>query len=394
MEDFFKNNVSFVDDLRFTASYANLHQDLDISSYYLYKGYFSDKGGYYQWHDGVAGGNTTGSIRGDNPNLTFITREEMRVGLDATLFNKLIKINANYFINTTRGLLTRGASTIFPSFFDLGSSLSFLPWLNYNEDRRQGVDFTLEGNKKFGNLETTLGFNGMVLSTEALKRDEVSEYDYLLSTGTSLNSVRGYVCEGIFQNDEEIKAHERQTFGTVKPGDLKYKDINGDGVIDSKDQIVLGKGTAPFNFGLYLKLKYKNFTFFATGNGQTGAIGMKNNSYYWNRGTSKFSEIVWNRWTPERADRATYPRLTTGNGDNNYRNSTFWQYSTNVFRINNMQFTYDLPAKTFGNSFVKGLSLYAGSNNLFTISKEREYMDMSTGYPKMTNVYVGFKANL
>ena len=393
-EDFFKNNVSFVDDLRFTASYANLHQDLDISSYYLYKGYFSDKGGYYQWHDGVAGGNTTGSIRGDNPNLTFITREEMRVGLDATLFNKLIKINANYFINTTRGLLTRGASTIFPSFFDLGSSLSFLPWLNYNEDRRQGVDLTLEGNKKFGNLETTLGFNGMVLSTEALKRDEVSEYDYLLSTGTSLNSVRGYVCEGIFQNDEEIKAHERQTFGTVKPGDLKYKDINGDGVIDSKDQIVLGKGTAPFNFGLYLKLKYKNFTFFATGNGQTGAIGMKNNSYYWNRGTSKFSEIVWNRWTPERADRATYPRLTTGNGDNNYRNSTFWQYSTNVFRINNMQFTYDLPAKTFGNSFVKGLSLYAGSNNLFTISKEREYMDMSTGYPKMTNVYVGFKANL
>lgn len=125
---------------------------------------------------------------------------------------------------------------------------------------------------------------------------------------------------------------------------MKYKDINEDGVIDSKDQIDLGKGgwsTAPFTFGINLKLKYKNFSLFALGNGQTGAIGMKNNSYYWNRGTSKFSEVVWNRWTYKTAETATYPRLTTGNGDNNYRNSTFWMYKTNMFKLANVQFNYD-----------------------------------------------------
>lgn len=86
---------------------------------------------------------------------------------------------------------------------------------------------------------------------------------------------------GFFQSEEEIAESPRQTFGTVKPGDLKYKDINKDGVIDSKDQIDLGIGgwsVAPFTFGINLKLKYKNFSLFALGNGQTGAIGMKNNS--------------------------------------------------------------------------------------------------------------------
>ena len=393
----FMKDISFVDDLKLSASYANLHQDLDISSYYMYKGYFSDKGGWYQWHDGTAGGNTTGSKRGDNPNLTFITREEFRVGLDAILFNRLININANYFTQKTNGLLTQGASTIYPSYFDLGTELSFLPYINNNEDKRTGFDFTVTANKKFGDFDVTLGFNGMVYSSTATKRDEVADYDYQLSQGQALDAARGYVCEGFYQSQEEIdNATAKPTFGTVKPGDLKYKDINNDGVIDSKDQIVLGKyGSAanPFTFGLYLKLKYKRFSLFAMGNGHTGGIGFKNNSYWWNRGTSKFSEVVMNRWTKETAATATYPRLTTANGDNNYRNSTFWMYNTDAFSLSNVQITYDFPNKPFGNTFVKGLSVYAGGNSLLTISSEREYMDMSLGSPYCRNFYVGLKAS-
>lgn len=141
-------SVGFVDDLKITASYAKLHQDLDISDYYMYKGYFSDKGGWFQWYDETVGGFTTGSKRGDNPNLDFITREEVRAGIDATLFNRLLRINANYFTQKTSGLLTQGASTIYPSFFDLGTDLSFLPWINYNEDKRTGFDFSLSANKR------------------------------------------------------------------------------------------------------------------------------------------------------------------------------------------------------------------------------------------------------
>ena len=266
----FMESVGFVDDLKITASYAKLHQDLDISDYYMYKGYFSDKGGWFQWYDGTVGGNTTGSKRGDNPNLDFITREEVRAGIDATLFNRLLRINANYFTQKTSGLLTQGASTIYPSFFDLGTDLSFLPWINYNEDKRTGFDFSLSANKKIGDFDVTLGFNGMVFSSKASIRDEVANESYLLRQGRALDATYGYVCEGFFQDQADIEKHAKQTFGTVRPGDLKYKDINGDGVINSDDQIDLGAGgwsTSPFTFGLNLTLKYKNFTLFAMGSG-------------------------------------------------------------------------------------------------------------------------------
>ncbi|KAA3880513.1 SusC/RagA family TonB-linked outer membrane protein [Bacteroides ovatus] len=376
----FMESVGFVDDLKITASYAKLHQDLDISDYYMYKGYFSDKGGWFQWYDGTVGGNTTGSKRGDNPNLDFITREEVRAGIDATLFNRLLRINANYFTQKTSGLLTQGASTIYPSFFDLGTDLSFLPWINYNEDKRTGFDFSLSANKKIGDFDVTLGFNGMVFSSKASIRDEVANESYLLRQGRALDATYGYVCEGFFQDQADIEKHAKQTFGTVRPGDLKYKDINGDGVINSDDQIDLGAGgwsTSPFTFGLNLTLKYKNFTLFAMGSGQTGAVAFKNNSYYWNRGTSKFSEIVMGRWTEETKGTATYPRLSTSN---------------NVFRLSNVQLTYDFPTDTFNGTFIRGLSLYCGGSNLLTIAKEREYMEMSLGAPQYRNFYLGFKA--
>ncbi len=310
----FMKNVDFVDDLKITASYANLHQDLDISSYYMYQGYFfySPSEGWFRWRDDAAGGPTSVSKRGSNPNLSFITRNEFRVGIDVSLFNRLLKVNANYFNQKTSGLLTQGSTTLYPSFFNPGNNQSFLPWTN-----------------------------------------------------------------------------------SVRPGDLKYKDVNGDGVINSDDQIDLGKGgwsAAPFTFGLNLTLKYKNFTLFAMGSGQTGAMAFKNNSYYWNKGTSKFSEVVMGRWTEETKGTATYPRLSTGNGDNNYRNSTFWTYKNNVFRLSNVQLTYNFPESAFRGTFVHGLSVYCGGSNLLTLSKEREYMEMNLGAPQYRNLYLGFKA--
>ena len=158
------------------------------------------------------------------------------------------------------------------------------------------------------------------------------------------------------------------------------------------DEINCGWSTSPFTFGLNLTLKYKNFTLFAMGSGQTGAVAFKNNSYYWNRGTSKFSEIVMGRWTEETKETATYPRLSTSNGDNNFRNSTFWMYKNNVFRLSNVQLTYDFPTDTFNGTFIRGLSLYCGGSNLLTIAKEREYMEMSLGAPQYRNFYLGFKA--
>lgn len=401
-ENFLADNVDWIDDLMITASYAKLHQDLDIESYYMYQGSFTkdgERGGHWvQWHDGTAGGWVPTSILGDNPDLDFITREEFRVGLDATLFDKLLHINANYFRNDTKGLLTQGASTLYPSWYNVGTSNSFLPWINYNEDRRSGFDFSLQANKKFGDFEVGLGFSGMVFTSTAMVRDEVYEEDYQYRAGRPLDVYYGYICEGFFNDQADIDNHATQTFGgTVRPGDLKYKDINGDNVIDSKDQVELGKNgwaAAPFSFGLNLTLKYKNWSLFAMGAGQTGSVDMKSSAYYWNRGTSKFSEVVWGRWTEETKDVATYPRLTTGDGTNNYQNSTFWMYKRNYFNLNQVQLTYDFAKEPFKKlPFVKGLSVYCGGTSLLTISKEREHLELSTGVPNCRAYYVGFKAS-
>ncbi|WP_418661434.1 SusC/RagA family TonB-linked outer membrane protein [Bacteroides ilei] len=396
-EDFFKDNVSWVNDLKVTASYANLHQDLDISSYYMYLGSFSKTDGHWvQWHDGTAGGWTPTSRGGNNPELDFITRTEYRVGLDATLFDQLLRVNANYFHQDTKGLLTQGTATIYPSYFSLGDTNNFLPWINYNEDRRSGFDFAMSANKKFGDFDVTLGFSGMVFTSQAMVRDEAYDEAYQYRAGRPLDVSYGYICEGFFNDQAEIDNHARQTFGTVRPGDLKYKDVNGDGVIDSKDQVELGKNgwsAPPFSFGLNLTVKYKNFSLFAMGSGQTGSIDFKTSSYYWNRGTSKFSEVVLGRWTEDTKETATYPRLTTTNGDNNYQTSTFWMYKRNYFNLNQVQLTYDFPEKTFKNSFVRGLSVYCGGSSLLTISKERKHMELSTGVPYYRNFYAGFKAS-
>lgn len=376
-EGFFKDNISFVDDLKLTASYANLKQDIDISDYYMYQGYYDPKG-WYKWQDeGQGGFSSTIAKRGNNMNLDFVTRKEFRVGLDASLLKGLVTVDANFFHQYTDGLLTQGASTIYPSYYN-----GFLPYINFNKDKRTGVDATINLKKKIGQVETTLGLAGMYISTKAMRRDELYEDAYQNRTGKPLDAYWGYICEGFFQDDADIAGHASQTFGTVRPGDLKYKDVNGDGVIDSKDQVDLGHNgwaVSPFTYGLNLTLKWKNFTFFAMGTGQSGGIGFKNSSYDWIKGSSKYSDVVWGRWTEETKDKATYPRLTTTDNSNNLRNSTFWKYSTNRFDLKRIQLTYDFPEAMFANSFINKLSVYFKADDLFTISKNRKYMETNVG---------------
>lgn len=399
-ESFFKENISFVDDLKLTASYAKLNQDIDIinsagDEYYLYKMNYKRNGGWYQWKDATAGGWTTQSVQGSNPNLTYIQRKEFRVGLDASLFNRAITVDANYFIQDTNGLLSQGANTIYPSYFT-SWDFSYLPYLNLNNDRRSGFDFTVNLKKKIGQVNAQLGLAGMVYNSKATRRDEVYEDAYQYRAGQPLDAYWGYICEGFFQNQDEIDNHATQSFGTVKPGDLKYKDVNKDGIIDSKDQVNLGHNgwaASPFSYGLNLTLNWKNFTLYAAGTGSSGAIGMKNSSYYWVKGSSKYSEVVLGRWTEETKNTATYPRLTATDGSNNFQTSTFWKYSTSRFDLNKVQLTYDFPEGVFKNTFIKNLSVYASGESLLTLSKERKLMETNIGSAPQCRFYnIGFKA--
>ncbi|PAC30135.1 SusC/RagA family protein [Flectobacillus sp. BAB-3569] len=393
-EDFLKNS-SVVNDLKLTASASILHTDLDINDYYLYQGFYTGAGSWYGWKDGT-GIQATESRRGDNPNMKFPRREEINIGLEGTFFNRLLNVNGTFFMNKMTGNIIQ-ASVLFPSYFTTGWPVSsFIPYVNYNEDKRVGFDFSANLNKKIGDVNWNLGINGTYYQTTAIKRAELYENAYQNRQGKALDGIWGLQNLGFFQDDNDIKNSPSQTFGQVKPGDIKYKDQNGDGIIDSRDEVFLGKGGwfgAPFTMGVTLSAQWKKLTFLALGVGRFGGNAMRNNSYFWVYGENKYSEVVRNRWTEATKLTATYPRLTTLSSDNNFRSSDFWMYSTSRFDLSKVQITYDLTDLLKMKSFVRELGVYVNGFNLWTFSENRETLELNVASSPQTRFFnLGVKA--
>ena len=389
-EDFFGDSA--FDDLMLTASAGIVNQDMDITAdgnemgYFLYKSILQ-RGGWYSWAD-LGGEAATEFQRGENPNMTFVKRKEVNLGLRGSLWNQLLTFDVNYFAGKMDGDIAR-VNSIYPIYFtQVGyPTSSIIPFVNYNVDDRSGFDFSLYLNKKVSEVDLTFGVNGMYSISKAAKRDESYEFDYQTRIGQPLNALWGLQNLGFFNDQADIDASPEQQFGEPRPGDIKYKDQNGDGIIDSNDEVFLGRWDTPFRLGLNFTAKWRQFTFFAMADGFYGGNGMKDNSYYWVRSDNKYSEIVRNRWTEETKDTATYPRLTTTNGANNFRSSDFWMYDSDRLNLSQVQLTYDIPETALQGTFVKGISLYVSGYNLLTISKERKHFEMNVGSAPQTRFY-------
>lgn len=394
----FMKNVKWIDDLKLNASYGLIHEDVDISDYYMYEDVFTATGTWWGWSESANSMQTSDSKRAANYDLTFIKRKEFRVGLDASLFGGFIKLNANYFINNLNGFIV-ASDVNFPNYFHTYWPVSqFIPNMNYNNQRYTGFDYTVDLHKKVGEVDLKLGLTGYHITSKNTRVAENVEYDWLRSEGQRSDALRGYKCLGFFQDEDEIK-NSAVVNSNTKPGDLKYQDMNGDGVIDSKDQVVLGHWGADFVYGTNFTAKWKGFTLFVAGSGSVGGMGVKNNLMVWNYGDRKYSDVVRGRWTKETASTATYPRLTSENdGSLNFQTSDFWTYSTSAFRLDKVQLTYDLPQSLFQGkwiNWIKGVSVYVYGTDLLTIAKERKYMETAVGSePQYRSYNLGFKVNL
>ena len=390
-EEFMKN-VNWLNDLRLTAGYTVLNQDLDIESFYMYKGIFTATGTWWGWSDANNSIQTSDSQRGSNEELSFIKRKEFTVGLNGAMFDNKVKFAVNYFNTTTDGLLAQ-PDYIYPSYMHTYWPVStFIPYINYGKNRRQGMDFSVMYNDKFGDVDFGAQIFGQTTTSKNLTVAENVEYDYLRREGKYTDGLWGLQCLGYYNSNEEITgADAKSSFGEVKPGDLKYVDQNGDGTIDSKDEVELGRWSAKFTGGLNLTVKYKNFTLFTMLTGQFGGNALKNDTYNWVFGERKYSDVVFGAWTAEKyanGEAISYPRLTTQGGDNNFRASDYWMYSTNRVDLQRVQLTYDFDKKIFGaNSIVKGLQVYVNGSSLLTIAKEREQLERKVGSAPQTRSF-------
>ena len=396
----FLKDVDAVDNMLLSVSGSIINEDIDLARgdvrYYLYKGIWTSDNGY-GWYDG-SNDKYTYSKRGENEDLGFIKRKELSLSFKTSLWKHFVTLDANFFINSMEGYLI-DSPTFFPSHLNTSYPQgSFMPVLNYNNDRRVGFDFALNFNRKFGETNLSLGLTGTYYNTKATKVDENNVEAYQNRQGKAIDGIWGYKSAGFFQSEAEITASPDQSSlgSTVRPGDIKYVDVNHNGKIDNYDQVYLGKGGwygAPFTLGVNFTAKWRGFTFFALGVGNFGAHGVKNSSYYWVREAGKYSAVVRNRWTPETAATATYPRLSTLSGSNNFVTSDFWLYKTDAFRLAKVQITYDLPRRLFGSTWVKGLSAFVSGANLLTISGEREVLELNVGSAPQTRYYnIGVKA--
>jgi hypothetical protein len=392
-EKFMEGTKGWLDDLKLTASYGVVNEDLDLEKYYMYDDIFTATGTWWGWSESANAMQTSDSQRGENVDLGFIKRKEFRFGLDASFGKGLVKLNANYFNVKFDGLVITPEAN-FPSYYHTYWPVStFLPNYNYNIQNRSGFDFTVDFHKNLGEVDLQAGVTGMYVTNKNSRVSELVEYDWQKSEGARIDAIRGYQCLGFFADEADIAANATVNDKT-KPGDLKYKDQNRDGKIDSKDRVVLGHWNPDFYLGFHFTAKYKGFTFFMNWTGDFGGMGLKNNEYAWCYGERKYSDMALGRWTPETANSATYPRLTASNSDLSFVDSDFWTFKTSALRLNKVQFTYDFPANMFAGKWINGLSVYVSGNSLLTIAKERKYMETNVGSAPQTRSYnLGVKVN-
>jgi TonB-linked SusC/RagA family outer membrane protein len=398
-EKFMEGTKSWLDDLKINASYGVINEDLDIEKYYMYDNVFTATGTWWGWSEAANSMQTSDSQRGANYELGFVKRKEFRVGIDASLWNGLISLNANYFNVKFDGLLVTPEAQMPSYYHTYWPNSTFLAYMNYNIQSRSGFDFTVNVHKQFGEVDLQAGFTGMVYDCKNDRYSELVAHDWMKAEGQRIDALRGYKCLG-FMTEADMKEENGKKVPAVatinnyaKPGDLKYEDMNGDGIIDSNDQVILGKWTPDVTLGFNFTAKYKNFTLFLNATGNFGASAVKNNSYMWCE-TGKYSDVLLNRWTPETAATATYPRLSLEHSDLNYVTSDFWTYKTDAVRLNKVQLTYDFPSSMFQGSFVNGLQLYVYGADLLTIAKERKYMETAVGSaPQCRSYNLGVKVN-
>ena len=400
-EEPFLKNVSFLNNLKLSASAGILNTDIDINDYFLYESIYTGTGGnWYGWNDG-AGTQSTDSRRGSNQDLKMARREELSFGIDGTMFNNQLDISANYFLNNLTGNVVQ-SNVLFPNYFTQGfPNSSFVPFVNYNNDQRTGVDFSLALKKRMGGIDWNIGTAAKYYNTKATKRAENFEDSYMNRKGKPLDAIWGLESKGFYMDAAEVAAangvnEAKPAFGQIAPGDIKYVDQNGDKIINDRDQVYLGRGGwfgAPLTLGLNLSATWKNLTIFALTTGRFGASGVKNDNYFWVNGEDKYSAVVRNRWTEATKNTASFPRLTTLGGDNNFRTSDFWMFSTDRFDLSKVQVSYNLSDKVIKSKFIKGMGIYVAGFNLLTVAKNRDIMEMNLNGPPQTRLYnLGLKA--
>ena len=345
----FMENVDWMNLFKIRGTFGKTGNGLDNTGYYTYQQTFSSNvaTGYPLGTNLGAGNITTENSPLANPFLTWEKAYKLNLGIDLALFNNRLKLTADYYNDKYFDLLqSRGKSIEI-----IGQNY---PTENIGKVRRFGGELSLTYQDRIKDFNYYVSANWSSEQSKLLYMDEqkVPE-EYLRQTGRPVGAIYGLVAEGFFTSREEIEnSPVIDGFNNIQPGDIKYKDMNGDKVINEFDRTVIG-GDKPYSyFGIDLGFEWKGLEFSMFWQGAYNRELMLND---WtllegfqssNQQYGQAYENMLDRWTPETAETATLPRLTAGGSKYNQGNgwnSSFWLRSGNFIRLKNISLGYNLP---------------------------------------------------
>jgi len=406
-ESFFKNNINFIEFFKLRGSFGYKGNDQIGGRRFAYLTTIG--GGNGGWRYGLDGGNAYGGKGEDDwgVNLTWEREKETNLGFEAR-FLKGFYLQADVFNRHRTGIfLSRNA---LPQILGLTKT----PWGNLGEMNNKGVDATLEYRKMVGAFDISLRGNFTFAKNRIIENDlPDTRYAYQDQRGLRFGQPMGLKALGLYKDEEFVNIEQgilrgdlpEPNFGNkVKPGDIKYADINGDGLLDSYDMVPIGNPGNPeiiYGFGTSISFKSFDVSAFLQGSGNMdfmlGGVGFVPFMEVLGRGA--ISQLATDRWSPGNPSQdVLFPRLSYGQNPNNYQPSTWWQRDASYLRLKSVELGYTLPKSLTTRVKIQTLRVYASGFNLYTWSKFK-YWDPELGsgngakYPIQKTFNLGVNVN-
>lgn len=373
-EDFF-NTDGIVSSLLLRGSWGQTGNQ-EISNYATVNSYRSNNANSNYAIDGAQESVYTGltQSRIANPDLKWETTTQTSLGIDLGLLDDRLNITADYYVKNTDDILVYNTVPLTYGGTNDGQ------WVNDGKMKNTGFEFNIDYVDTVGELGYQIGLN---LTGAKNELTELNTSDYLGIPSSSLHSVNfdqevsrsavgepiasfyGHVAEGLFQSQEEIDSYGLQP--DASPGDIKFKDVDGDGDIDTDDRTFIGSPHADIMLGLNLQFNYKKFDLGMFFNGSFGNDTYnftKYKNHFFNQGAYNKEDVLLDAWSPTNTD-SSIPRLSSDDPNNNIRPSSYYVEDGSFVRLTNLQLGYNFNPDLLGGV---SLRLYAQASNVFTIT--------------------------
>ena len=308
------------------------------------------------------------------------------IGLDAVLLGKTLSVQMDYFHTKKSELIVRGV------MLDMAGGSPYYTYSNQNAEDGNAIELGLTYNNHKGDFRYNIGANiGYFKAVRTKYAEPAYTNEEDLREGDALDAIYGLVDNGLFASDADALASS-QYIGDIYKDDIIYKDLNGDGSVDTRDIEVIGNSDPRINYGINAYLAYKSFSLYLNGAGFAGYdINLNGNSQYQISGFDSRPVGMYDNLP----NGNTMPRLTVLGSDNNYRTSTYWLVPGNFFRLENVELAYNLPAILTQNWFIHSAKVFVRGKNVFVLSKfknsDPEYIEGGySDYPLFKEYSIGF----